>query len=64
MNKSKNPAEANEDSKQNTENARINLDDYAGDEEDNRIAKTQSNNYIKALEGKENDQVEQSDSNE
>jgi hypothetical protein len=61
MDKSKNPAEANEDSKQNTENARINLNDYAGDEEDDQIAKTQSNNYIRALEGNENDQA---DSNE
>ena len=32
------------------ENNKINLDDYAGDEEDNAIAKKQADNYVKDLD--------------
>jgi hypothetical protein len=41
------------DQEQKVQNKGINLDDYAGDAEDDKAVRRQSNQYRKDLEGKE-----------
>jgi hypothetical protein len=48
--------------KENVEKTGINLDDYAGDEEDNKSAREQSENYMKDLDRNRQEQSSGSDS--